>query len=314
MMCHRWCLAGALSASLWANSALALAPGRRQTRAHFAPRDAVQLQESQASNVWQPTSGGWSEHTWSNAIFDCYGVEQWENYALLWPVQSDYVKVVTFQSDHYVDSTDLQTQVQRNMTWPPPYHGAQGCSETMGKSPDEYNATVDWTSSTRHCFTWVALWGQMQAWLREARLAGVTITEAHVLEALGLRPDWSKNTVVELTVRRQDLLRMCYDRENDDDRCASSSTGGTSATWARFIDDVSALQLGLGDASSSEDKVPFTHLGYAYNSAHARSLAQIKQHERAPNDSGVVGFSEFVVRPGSNVRVERIVPTDVFLF
>jgi hypothetical protein len=130
--------------------------------------------------------------------------------------------------------------------------------------------------------------------------AGTNLT-LRLEQLLGLPPMNGKVEFVELWVDPNDLFRPCPDPEIADSRCELDfpQTGflTVSLSYVKWFDN----QVCQSYPSRPKDYTgtdlmgyPWTRLGYTYDWGIA---------------SGHVGMSEFVIRPGSQVKVKAVTPT-----
>lgn len=105
-------------------------------------------------------------------------------------------------------------------------------------------------------------------------------------EYLGLRPDSRYVAFLEFWVSPADLIRPCIGGAVGDTRCTLRKPGsGPSAFLER-------------PAAYSVNGFPFTGLGYTYDWG---------------NPTTEIGASEFVVEPGKEIKVFRVVPNQKYL-
>lgn len=121
-------------------------------------------------------------------------------------------------------------------------------------------------------------------------VAGEGLT-ARLEQRLGLPPDGGKDRVVAFWAEPSAIFRPSPDREIDDMAASLDFPPGTPQDHIDWIE-------GLRAASYGEDGYPWTQLGYTY--------------DWAPGAESEVGESEFVVRAGSEVIVESVLPQAEF--
>jgi hypothetical protein len=122
--------------------------------------------------------------------------------------------------------------------------------------------------------------------------AGLTL---RLEQLLGLPPKNGKVKFVQLWVDPADLFRPCPDPEISDSRCGLDFPTG-------FLT-VSLNYVGWFDRqycdSYGTNGYPWTRLGYTYDWG-------------LPQEKGHVGKSEFVIKPGSKVKICSVTPTDEY--
>lgn len=127
---------------------------------------------------------------------------------------------------------------------------------------------------------------------RQDLLSSATALNLRLAQVLGLPPDTSKDYVVEMWVDIQDIFRPSADPEVTDTTAElqtprSDAFTSVSLAHQQWISDLQAVSYG-------PDGYPWTRLGYTYDWA---------------NPNNPVGFSEFVVRQGAQVRIHSVQTT-----
>jgi len=116
--------------------------------------------------------------------------------------------------------------------------------------------------------------------------------EAWVLrmeQELGLPPGNNKTRFVEMFVDAKDVFRPCADPEIWDTECGFSFPNNVSEEYADWFNS-------LRNQSYGENGYPWTRLGYTYDWG----------------SPGHMGLSEYVIRPGAQVRIEGIYLNDIY--
>ena len=138
-------------------------------------------------------------------------------------------------------------------------------------------------------YIWVSVGGLAQTFAKNTGLTGDALT-LRMKELLGLRPDKAYAYWVEFEVPVADLFRPTPDPDPSDCEAELDFPTGSEESVS---DDYKTWFL-ANEASSyvlSRTGAPWTRLGYTYDWAGTR---------------GVVGLSEFIIRPGSTVLVKAI--------
>lgn len=102
-------------------------------------------------------------------------------------------------------------------------------------------------------------------------------------QEMGLPPGNNKTRFVEMFVNPQDIFRPCADPEINDTECGFSFPENTPAEYRAWF-------TSLQSHSYGENGYPWTRLGYTYDWGSASHI----------------GLSEYVVRPGSEVRIAGV--------
>lgn len=111
---------------------------------------------------------------------------------------------------------------------------------------------------------------------------------ARLEQLLGLPPNNGKDRFVEIWVEPKDMFRPCADPEITDRECQTdfpqpSSMVTVSAAHVKWFEDLKSKSYG-------ENGYPWTRLGYTYDWAGPR-----------------IGMSEYVIKKGAEITVERAV-------
>ena len=110
--------------------------------------------------------------------------------------------------------------------------------------------------------------------------------KARLEQLLGLPPEGKKAYFIEMWVNPDDIFRPCPDPEINDQECAPnfprSKFVSISSEYLSWFFDLRNSSYGAGG-------YPWTRLGYTYDWG---------------NPASHVGLSEFVIRPGSTVKIK----------
>lgn len=151
----------------------------------------------------------------------------------------------------------------------------------------EYQDKVDQPYTFDSCrYTWVTVAPEVSNFCKSLGLKDERLT-ARLEQLLGLPPEGNKAYFIEFWVNPDDLFRPCPDSEINDQECALNfprskyvTVDVDYVTW--FFD----LRNGSYGASGG---YPWTRLGYTYDWG---------------NPASHVGVSEFIIRPGSTVKIK----------
>ena len=108
-------------------------------------------------------------------------------------------------------------------------------------------------------------------------------------QEMGLPPGDNKTRFVEMFVNPRDIFRPCADPEINDTECGFSFPENTPAEYRAWFDNLSSASYGANG-------YPWTRLGYTYDWGSASHL----------------GPSEYVVKPGSAVRIAGVYSNDAY--
>lgn len=134
-------------------------------------------------------------------------------------------------------------------------------------------------------YTWVTAAPEVREFCGGLGLKDEALTK-RLEQRLGLKPCSKKTHFVELWVKPEDLFRPCPDPEISDQECGlsfpRSKYFSISLDYVLWFSD-------LRDSSYGAKGYPWTRLGYTYDWG---------------NPKNPFGPSEFVIRPGSTVRIK----------
>ena len=153
------------------------------------------------------------------------------------------------------------------------------------------------TSSKPEQVTWVTLAPQVQkfcqSYLAEHPKTDDQQLSLRLKQYLGLNATWKYDVFIEMWVSPKDLFRPCVDPETDDTQCNWQL--GESQPKVKNIPDYPAFYKNLYYKSFRESSgVPWTGLGYTYDWGNSQSP---------------VGASEFILSPGTEYKIERVLLT-----
>lgn len=151
------------------------------------------------------------------------------------------------------------------------------------------------TSPQEKYVTWVTAAPQVQAFCQSfVRNNPNGDLNLRLKQYLGLNADWNYDLFVELWVDPADVFRPCVDPEIDDASCQLQFAEG-KAPVVKNVSDYPAFYKNLYfNDFRSRPGVPWTGLGYTYDWG---------------NPASPVGASEYILRPDSTYRIERVVET-----
>ena len=156
----------------------------------------------------------------------------------------------------------------------------------------DYDA-FDEKACTNDHFIWVTAVPQLKNKCSNFAQRGKDL-DLRLRQYLGLRPNDRKDTVIELWVKKRDLLRPCPDPEVEDSECKlglpdelGKSVSKEYAQWFK-----KNIMYYFGDTP-----YPWTRLGYTYDWG---------------DPANKVGASEFLIREGSVVIVSSITDTEQY--
>jgi hypothetical protein len=152
------------------------------------------------------------------------------------------------------------------------------------KYPDSYPAGQ--TISTRWGETWVTVAPEMRQFIAKNPAAdGLAL---RVEQLLGMPPGSGNTSFAEVWVKPEDLFRPCPDPEIDDTACLTALPANADPEYVEWFDQ-KILSSYFG-----EKKYPWTRLGYTYDWG----------------KPGHEGLSEYVVRKGAEIIVDRTARTE----
>lgn len=134
-------------------------------------------------------------------------------------------------------------------------------------------------------YTWVTVAPQVSNFCKGLGLKDERLT-ARLEQLLGIPPGNGKTNFVEFWVNPDDIFRPCADPEINDQECAPNFPRSKFLTIS--LEYVSWF-FDLRNSSYGANGYPWTRLGYTYDWG---------------NPASHVGLSEFVVRPGSTVKIK----------
>lgn len=134
-------------------------------------------------------------------------------------------------------------------------------------------------------YTWVTVAPQVSDFCKALGLTGQRLT-ARLEQLLGLPPEGKKAYFIEFWVNPDDLFRPCPDPEISDQECAPNFPRSKYLTIS--LEYVSWF-FDLRNNSYGANGYPWTRLGYTYDWG---------------SPTGHVGLSEFVIKPGSTVKIK----------
>ena len=145
---------------------------------------------------------------------------------------------------------------------------------------------------------WVTVAPQVQRfcqqWWREQEQPTATTLDLRLKQQLGLHPDWQYDVFVELWMDPADLFRPCVDPSPTDAQCDLDFSEQVASISG--IEDYQVFYQALYMKSFRQlPGVPWTGLGYTYDWA---------------NNGTDVGQSEFMTKPASPYKVEKVVSTE----
>ncbi|MBS0588043.1 MAG: hypothetical protein JSS37_08825 [Proteobacteria bacterium] len=151
------------------------------------------------------------------------------------------------------------------------------------------------TSQGEKHMTWVTAAPQVQAFCQSfVKNNPNGDLNLRLKQYLGLNADWNYDVFVELWVDPADMFRPCVDPEIHDNNCQLHFSE-CPAPPIKEIADYYAFYKDLYFKSFRyQSRVPWTGLGYTYDWG---------------NPASPVGASEYILRPNSAYRIERVVET-----
>jgi hypothetical protein len=137
---------------------------------------------------------------------------------------------------------------------------------------------------------WLSAAPEAQIACRRWGLTGPAL-RLRMAQLIGLAPTTNNDTLVEMWVDRDAIVRPCVDPDPTDDRCEVQSQ--QLATGVPGIPDYARFTLRLYRDAYRANGAPWTRLGYTY--------------DWAPN-TDEYGVSEFLLAPGHGYEVVAITP------
>ena len=120
-----------------------------------------------------------------------------------------------------------------------------------------------------------------------------------IKQLLGLPATADKTSFIEFWVQPSDLFRPCPDNEVNDETCnLCFSEGESEEEMQAHKDWINQLRLD-SYYNCKGDKYPWTQLGYTY--------------DWHPRNKSHIGISEFVIKANSDIYVNKIEKTNVYL-
>ncbi len=134
-------------------------------------------------------------------------------------------------------------------------------------------------------YTWVTVAPEVSNFCKALGLKDQRLT-ARLEQLLGLPPEGKKAYFIELWVNPDDLFRPCADPEINDQECAPNFP---RSKFVMISSEYVSWFFDLRNSSYGASGYPWTRLGYTYDWG---------------NPASHVGVSEYIIRPGSTVKIK----------
>lgn len=175
----------------------------------------------------------------------------------------------------------------------------------------EYLLVATWTSekntsyypktgiyNTKKYPIWVTAIPDLKTRCDELKVGKSKDPSLRVKQLLGLPATADKDAFIEFWVQPEDLFRPCPDNEVADKTCDLCFPEGNNDALEAHKAWINQLRLD-SYYNCKGDKYPWTQLGYTY--------------DWHPRNKSHIGISEFVIRAESNIYVNKIEKTNVYL-
>lgn len=187
------------------------------------------------------------------------------------------------------------TEANTNLTWKGPAGHKKVLVATWVGS-DEFDSKIDHPIQTREL--WVTVVPELQRFCRTH--PGGRPSPLRIKQLLGLPPDYHVTKFVEVWVSPNDLFRPSPDPEITDSRAELNLEAARNRPNPPDQVHIQWFTKNRRELypPSHPSGFPWTRLGYTYDWG---------------NPQNHIGLSEFVVRKGASVEVNRVVPTDSYI-